>query len=111
MQNFQRQGDVLILTDDLPPYKLGQEKQDATVAYGETTGHSHRFIEGRYKLYNLAEPVKISAATFFFLLKAETEVRLFHETHPDQILPIGDHLIGRQGEYDWASEVTREVED
>ena len=112
MEKVYRQGDVVMLADQyIAPEELGAPIDNLLLAYGESTGHSHRIVEGRAKLLPLKNPIQRGAATFYFLLRCETEVRLYHEEHPDHVWPIGDHLIGKQGEYDWLSETIRNVAD
>lgn len=100
-----RQGDVILKRlDAAHDLSAAEEKPSLTLAYGETTGHAHRIIDGQAKLYAL-----ISGA---IVLRVISEyARLFHEEHADIILPMGDYTVNQQREWDWQSEITRNVAD
>lgn len=100
-----RQGDVILKRLEVEPNLGGaNEKNDLTLAYGETTGHAHRITEGRVKLYALM--------TGAIVLRVLSEyARLFHEEHADILLAKGDYDISQQREWDWQSETNRNVAD
>ena len=99
-----RQGDVILEVVGTQKIADASEKPDLILARGETTGHAHRITEGQARLYAFATGVVI--------LKVLSEyARLYHEEHEDIILPMGDYQIRQQREWDWQSEVNRNVSD
>lgn len=90
-----RQGDVSIIAVKGLPKKTKRVKGEPILARGEVTGHAHRMVEGKVRLYQLAG--------LLYLRVLSERAKLFHEEHADIILPRGDYQINRQREYDWFS--------
>ena len=90
-----RQGDVSIIAVKGLPKKTKRVQGEPILARGEVTGHTHRMIEGKVRLYQLAGLLYLRVLSEF--------AKLYHEEHADIILPRGDYQINRQREYDWFS--------
>ncbi len=89
-----RQGDVSIIAVKEMPRKTKRVQGEPILARGEVTGHAHRIVEGKVRLYQLAG---------ILYLRVLSEVaKLYHEEHADIILPRGDYQIRQQREYAWA---------
>lgn len=89
-----RQGDVLFRKIKTLPSGATKKRQNATVAYGEVTGHSHAVaIEQR----QLAEVLEIGKGLY---LRASVDgIRVIHEEHGTVTLPAGDYAVTIQREY------------
>lgn len=101
-----RQGDVSIIAVKGLPKKTKRVKGEPILARGEVTGHAHRMVEGKVRLYQLSGLLYLRVLSEF--------AKLYHEEHEDLVLPRGDYQINRQREYDWFStsvEGMRYVED
>lgn len=94
-----RQGDVLFRRIDKLPAGERRKRENATVAYGEVTGHSHQLAiadrevaevleigEGLY-VHVSADGIRIEGAT------------VVHEEHGPINLPAGDYAVTIQREY------------
>ncbi|MCH8054742.1 MAG: hypothetical protein IH857_01125 [Deltaproteobacteria bacterium] len=92
-----RQGDVSIIAVEGLPRKTKRVKGEPVLARGEVTGHTHRMVEGRVRLYQLAGLLYLKVLSEF--------ARLYHEEHEDVVLPRGDYQIRQQREFDWSSTV------
>lgn len=97
-----RHGDVLLRQiDSLPKEK--KEIKDKTLAYGEVTGHSHRFTDPslvtRYS----------SGDKMYLELSAIGE--LVHEEHLPQVILPGVYEQITEREHDYIEESTRAVVD
>jgi len=90
--NADRQGDVSIIASKPRGRKLNRIA-DPVLARGEITGHAHRIIEGKVRLYNMASGV-------LYLRVLSEFAKLYHEEHEDVILPKGDYEVRRQREFD-----------
>ena len=90
-----RQGDVSIMAVKGMPKKAKRVKGEPILARGEVTGHAHRMVEGKVRLYQLAGLLYLRVLSEF--------AKLYHEEHTDIVLPRGDYQINRQREYDWFS--------
>lgn len=97
---YARQGDVLINKIDSLP-KGVKKLKTRTVAYGEVTGHSHKFLEG-VDIYQLQE-------TLF--LQVHKPQPLIHEEHNKIMLDPGFYEISNEREYDYINEDLRKVID
>ncbi|MEE8115112.1 MAG: hypothetical protein V3T23_12260 [Nitrososphaerales archaeon] len=87
-----RQGDVSIMAVKELPKRVKRVQGEPILARGEVTGHAHKMIEGKVKLYQLAG---------LLYLKVLSEVaRLYHEEHEDIVLPRGDYEVRRQREFE-----------
>jgi len=96
-----RQGDVSILAIEGMPKRAKHVKGEPVLARGEVTGHAHRMIEGKVRLYQLA-------GLLYLRVLSET-ARLYHEEHGDVNLPRGDYQIRQQREYDQFSTSRRRI--
>jgi hypothetical protein len=88
-----RQGDVLIQSiDEIPTMakKSKSENGKVILAYGEVTGHHHRF-EG-----NTAVEYRSNAERF---ISTKENAKLFHEEHETITFPRGNYKIIQQNEY------------
>ena len=100
-----RQGDVLLRPLSSRPTVKGNRVIDGVLARGEVTGHAHRLstLEG-IERYDLGEGRQ--------LLFVDGEgVSLVHEEHLPVSLPIGDYEVVIDQEYDYISEMKRQVQD
>ncbi|MEM6282959.1 MAG: hypothetical protein AAF787_12245, partial [Chloroflexota bacterium] len=86
-----RHGDVIVASvDELP--KEAEKREGVTLAYGESTGHSHR----------IADPT--TAETFLYegllyLRVIAPVAELIHEEHKTITLPQGIYRVWQQREY------------
>jgi hypothetical protein len=80
--------------------------QDACLAYGELTGHSHK-IFGNPEDFDLRQ----DPVTKERHLRVVKPVMLRHQEHTPVKLPPGDYKIGIQREYDPFSKLVRQVAD
>jgi hypothetical protein len=105
-----RQGDVLFrLIAALPPGPR-KTRENATVAYGEVTGHSHQLAtEDR----DVAEVYEIGDGLYVHVscggIRIEGAATFVHEEHGDISLPPGDYEVVIQREY--SPEAIRSVVD
>jgi hypothetical protein len=94
-----RQGDVLFRAIAKLPQGERRKRENATVAYGEVTGHSHALaVEDR----EAAEVFEIGDGLFVHV--SESGVRIsgatfVHEEHGPVTLPPGDYEVTIQREY------------
>jgi hypothetical protein len=86
-----RHGDVMIQRIDRLPSNA-QQQVGATLAYGEVTGHSHRFAQSN--LVQLWE----RNGTLFLEVKAASAA-LVHEEHQRIDVPQGFYRYWKQREY------------
>lgn len=98
-----RQGDVSIIVLKELPKRAKRVKGEPVLARGEVTGHTHRIVEGRVRLYQLAGLLYLKVLSEF--------AKLYHEEHEDIVLPRGDYQVSRQREFDPFREGTRYVMD
>ncbi len=87
-----RQGDVSIMAVKELPNKVKRVQGEPILARGEVTGHAHRMIEGKVRLYQLAGLLYLKVLSEF--------AKLYHEEHEDMILPRGDYQIRQQREFE-----------
>ena len=92
-----RQGDVLLLPiDKIPTDAVVQEsKNEVVLAYGEVTGHKHRF-EFLASDYNVKLYVAHGGARY---LDVSAPADLLHEEHSTARVPAGKWLLPQQVEY------------
>ena len=102
MQTY-RQGDVSILTINEVSKKAKRVRGEPVLARGEVTGHAHRIIEGKVRLYQLAGLLYLRVLSEF--------AKLYHEEHEDIVLPKGNYQVRRQREFDWVKTEARYVRD
>lgn len=87
-----RHGDVLIAKVDAMPDEV-QAAEGATVAYGEITGHSHRFAQpNRVELFNGMDGL-------LYVRVVDDEATLVHEEHDPIVIPQGVYRVWQQREY------------
>ena len=108
--NLYRQGDVLFRQIRKLPKGEQKKRENATVAYGEVTGHSHQLaIEDR----EVAEVLEIGEGLFVHVTAAGVRIEggatFVHEEHGPITLPPGDYEITIQREY--SPEIVRSVID
>lgn len=105
-----RQGDVLFTRVATLPVGEKRKRDNATVAYGEVTGHSHQLaVEDR----NVAEVLECGDGLFVHVsaegLRCEGGATFLHEEHGPITLPVGDWKVTIQREY--SPEAIRDVQD
>ena len=103
---FYQQGDVLI--EKIDESTLGEVKKIAprNLADGETTGHAHRVIDGKFQMF---EGTSWKNSGLF--MKAETPCTIGHEEHGPIVIDAGVYRIGIVQEYDPFLEAARQVRD
>ena len=110
MKQLYRQGDVLFTRISRLPKGGRKIRKNATVAYGEVTGHSHVIaMEDR----DCAEVLEIGTGLYVHVTAAgvriEGGVTFVHEEHGPVTLPKGDYAVTIQREY--SPEAIRNVAD
>lgn len=97
-----RHGDILLKQiEKLPEGR--KEIKDKTLAYGEVTGHSHRFMNpDDIRRYKAKEKV---------YLEALLQGTLIHEEHKPLIIDPGIYEQIKEREYDYISEEEQKVVD
>lgn len=106
-----RQGDVGNITAEIPANAEKLEVKEVILAYGEVTGHKHRFdathvdefkteTERFYRVNKEAKLAKLDENTYEIL---EEGAILFHEEHDPITPPVGDFRIIQQQEYELKS--------
>jgi hypothetical protein len=105
--NMYRQGDVLLVpVDEVPTAAVAEneEKEGLVIlAYGEVTGHHHRFKSGggrRVRAYRMP-----NSEDRFVTLRGNS--RLVHEEHDAISVPPGNYQVIIQEEYISESERRR----
>ncbi|MFW9927940.1 MAG: hypothetical protein ACFFD1_00950 [Candidatus Thorarchaeota archaeon] len=96
-----RQGDVLLVEINKLPKNL--KEKDKTIAYGEITGHHHRFKSKQVQVFVDDENQQ------FVQIKKPS--KLVHEEHSELEIPKGDFKVILQREYDILEENIRQVLD
>ena len=97
MKNVYRQGDVcLILIDKIPKDAIAEviNGNDVVLAYGEVTGHRHRF-----EFRDTSHDVKLYAGGGNRYLHVTAPCALLHEEHSTAIIQPGSYLLPAQVEY------------
>lgn len=101
MNNIQ-QGDVLIQRCVLPKDAIVQSKNSIILAHGETTGHFHGIdCDG-------AELLEHAGSRY---MRLPTSATLKHQEHKSISIPAGTYKIGIVQEYDYFSQMARNVQD
>jgi hypothetical protein len=109
MQEIYRQGDVIIvrLPEDLEV--AGIPTRSNVLAYGEATGHSHKFMSGVEVLapydsialtLNDAESETFAKEDYKYLRVLERAVELLHEEHGTTVIPAGNYAVLIQRTYE-----------
>ncbi len=106
-----RQGDVGIIFNGAADKKDLVEKKDKILAHGEVTGHAHRISTKKAKLYVDRAISKAIDSAKEMTLVALGNTEITHEEHEGVVLPIGNHRVVIQREYDWALKMARKVVD
>ena len=96
-----RQGDCLLIPIDKLPTEI--KKKDKTIAYGEITGHHHRFESKSVQVFE-----DVSNNQF---VQVESPSKLIHEEHKELEIPKGNYKVVLQREYDLVSDSVRNVMD
>ena len=101
MNNIQ-QGDVLIQRCDLPKDAIVRSKNSIVLAEGEYSGHFHGIeCDG-------AELLEYEGARY---MRLPTSAVLKHQVHKPINIPAGTYKIGIVQEYDYFSQMARNVRD
>jgi hypothetical protein len=93
-----RQGDVLLIPVAAIPKDAAEQPAKGgkiVLAYGEVTGHHHRF-EFRDTSHNVKLYVAHGGARY---LHVTAPAELLHEEHDTARVPVGRYLIPQQVEY------------
>jgi hypothetical protein len=91
-RDMYRQGDVLIVSDQVPEKAEEIPIDDRiVVAYGEVTGHAHAISKLQARLY--------AHADLRYLVVSDEGADLTHEEHSTIHLPAGTYRIVHQREY------------
>lgn len=101
-----RQGDILLCP--VESFPTGLEAKNKILAYGEVTGHSHRFEDDDDTVL-----VKVSnSGTQYIDVLKPTELK--HEEHGNVTIDTGKYILRRQREYDITNDIgkrERQVSD
>lgn len=99
MKKLYRQGDVLFTRINALPDGARKTRQNATVAYGEVTGHSHAIAEADRQT---AEVLEIGNGLYMHVSEEGISlegITIQHEEHGPITLPPGDYEVTIQREY------------
>ena len=95
-----RQGDVMFIPVSSLPDGPRSKRENATVAYGEVTGHSHALAEEDREC---AEVLEIGEGLYVHVseagLRIEGGATFVHEEHGPVTLAPGDYEVRIQREY------------
>ena len=115
-----RQGDVLLVAvESIPDDLKSDNRQKCILAYGEVSGHHHRFEGGKvtafYKEGDTGEPIsggnlRGSATNVRFVSIPKAGAALIHEEHDAIKVAPGIYEVRRQREFDMMAGV-RSVRD
>lgn len=98
-----RQGDVFLV--EVKSFPDGLKEKDKILAYGEVSGHHHRFDNGNKQVLVFADDER---QQFVQVNKKST---LIHEEHQNLEIPKGKYKVVMQREYDLLSDHIRQVLD
>lgn len=105
MKDIYRQGDVLLVREEVDISKMSPIKRDKgriVLAYGEVTGHAHAVLERDAVLFDNGNGTRILSVT--------SEAHLVHEEHGTVTLPPNSTFrVVQQVEY--TPEAIRNVAD
>ena len=112
---YWQQGDVIIKefpgTESKESWRFGdidnrktKEVNELVVAYGESTGHSHKIVG---KIVNYVPKYRGQEIVFELL----EEATIYHEEHGEITLPPGKYYIEQVQEFDHFKEEARTVRD
>lgn len=112
-----RQGDVLIVpVNEIPSGFKSRKDKKVILAYGEVSGHHHRFECGRVvSFFKEGDDLAIAGGTALrgnrtdveYISVPKSGADLVHEEHDAIHVPAGDYHIIRQREYDMMEGVRR----
>lgn len=102
MQINIRQGDIRLKSINAIP-EGAKVLKDKILAYGEVTGHTHRFLEPK----NI-DRYEDAGKTY---LRVRVATPLVHEEHNTLIIPVGDYEQIQEREYDYPNDDIRAVVD
>jgi hypothetical protein len=95
-----RQGDVLFRRIAALPAGERRKRDNATVAYGEVTGHSHALA---VEVRAVAEVLEIGEGLYVHVSEAGIHIEggatFVHEEHAPITLPVGNYEVTIQREY------------
>ena len=96
MKVYARQGDILFKIVEKIPEKL-KAKRDSILAYGETTGHSHKIMTP-----SISEMSSyVDEQGDIYILSEEQDIVIGHDEHDSITLPKNKWIcVSRQREYD-----------
>ena len=96
MSKFQsRQGDIFFEAVDKLPTKGLKKKTDATLAWGEITGHSHSVTS---PISDCESYVDEQGDIF---IRSDKDINVGHDEHSTIVLPANQWIcVSRQREYD-----------
>ena len=97
MEKHWRHGDIMVAAVRALPENVVVRQGAPVLAWGETTGHSHR-IEDRKATTFYSFGNKRDEDGGYFVVTAES-VRLIHEEHGPIVLPQGVYRFWHQREY------------
>lgn len=86
-----RHGDVVIVPTKIADVSDCTERKEPVLAYGEVTGHSHRFVDGVVKVFEYNKKTYLRVISEYALLR--------HEEHKEIKLPQGDYEFWIQKEW------------
>ena len=103
-----QQGDILLQEAASIPEGAMQTSDRGRIilASGERTGHSHIVNSDKAKLWELTR--NGVSETY---LEVQASVNTVHDEHKSLPIPPGIYLIGRVKEYDYTSQMERQLED
>jgi hypothetical protein len=96
-----RQGDILLIP--IASFPTGLKNKDKTLAYGEVTGHSHRFDAPDDEVL-----VKVTQEGTQYIDVMKPSI-LKHEEHGHIEVPEGKYILRRQREHDATESVGQQV--
>jgi hypothetical protein len=103
-----QQGDVLL--QEISSIPSGAKQMPAEnrliLARGEKTGHSHVINSNQARLWTLTR----DGATELYL-EVKAPVTIVHDEHKPLPIPKGIYRVGRVKEYDYFSEMEKQIED
>ena len=99
MSKFQsRQGDIFFQQIDKIPSKGLKKKNDAILAYGEQTGHSHSITTA------ISDCESYVDENGDIYIRSESEIKVGHDEHNTIVLPANTWIcVTRQREFDCLS--------
>lgn len=115
-QAYYQQGDVILIPIEALPAGL-QKQEGLKVQLGETTGHSHKFVDADlaeifFDPAQVPDTARITPAEAkFVFIKGGKEIQLLHEEHKPLSVPPGIYKVDIVREYDYDKEETRRVVD